>query len=114
MSVTPIEIQTNFVQQANVDRMRQAEVQQNQGAQVEGEAINKKIVEESKNVLETSDGEAGREIKEDDEKRDSGKKSGGGEGGKAKSDDGSGTAANGQPARQMRDPSKGKFVDITL
>lgn len=116
MSVTPIEIQTNFAQQANVDRMRQAEVIQNQGAQTEGDAINRKIVEESKAVIETFEGEADREVKDYDEGKSSGKGGEKNDGAEDRESPGNGSGGQGEEkaVRQMRDPSKGKFVDITL
>lgn len=108
MSVTPIEIQTNFVQQTNVDKMRQAQLNQNEAAQTHAAAITDEITEENKAVIEANPGDAENGIRDSEGNSSEGRK---GRGGSRQPDPESGE----EPAeRGMKDPKKGKFIDITL
>ncbi|PKK92023.1 MAG: hypothetical protein CVV64_00995 [Candidatus Wallbacteria bacterium HGW-Wallbacteria-1] len=108
MSVTPIEIQTNFVQQTNVDKMRQAQLNVSESGQTHASAISDEITEENKAVIETNPGEPDGGIRDSEERKGSGR------GPRRNPRKGPDDDEDDNAPKEMKDPRKGKFVDITL
>lgn len=122
MSIRPIDLQTNFAQQGNVDKARQGEFIHEQAEKAHISDVADEITRDNLNVNKTSPGDVEDKIK-DDEKGNQEQNS---------SDDTSDDTSDDfledspedilenndedkfRPKHQFEDPNKGKIVDIKL